>query len=105
MANVLSHAGLLALALAAGTALAADTPATGPAPSAAFGKVDSNRNGTISLEELIAAGMDDLAFRAMDINGDGGVSAEEYAQRRATEQEEAKQSMPSAPPPVRKQDK
>lgn len=57
-----------------------------------FGKIDSNGDGNISQEELIAAGMDDLAFRAMDINGDGSLSVEEYARRQALEEQPAKVS-------------
>jgi hypothetical protein len=73
---------LLFLAWQAGSA-AADTPLPHPDPEPAFERVDRNHDGELSLEELIAAGMDDIAFRAMDSNGDNHVSPKEYARHRA----------------------
>lgn len=61
-----------------------------------FGKIDTSGDGNISLPELIASGMDDLAFRAMDINGDGSLSADEYARRQALDGQPA--GAPAKPP-------
>lgn len=43
-----------------------------------FRKLDKDGNGTLSLKEFRAAGMDDLAFKAADANGDGRVDQEEF---------------------------
>jgi hypothetical protein len=61
----------------------ASEPATQPVSYTAFDKIDLNHDGSVSLAELIAAGMDDLAFRAMDINGDGSLSPAEFAKRQS----------------------
>lgn len=79
-----SIAVMLALALHPGWVVAGEYVAQ-PGALPEFGKIDSNGDGAVSQQELIAAGMDDLAFRAMDINGDGSLSAEEYARRQALE--------------------
>jgi hypothetical protein len=83
-----SIAVMLAFALHPGWAVAGE-PAARPGVVPEFGKIDSNGDGKISQQELNAAGMDDLAFRAMDINGDESLSAEEYTRRKALEEQTA----------------
>lgn len=54
-----------------------------------FKDVDADKNGFLSLDEFKDKGMDDLAFRAADINGDGQVDPGEfdkYLTRKAGEQ-------------------
>lgn len=44
----------------------------------ALAEVDSDSNGKVSRSEFDAAGNADLDFKALDLNGDGSLSAEEY---------------------------
>jgi len=46
-----------------------------------FTKVDSDGDGRVTFEELIAAmpGVTEDKFKAADTNGDGALSSEEYA--------------------------
>jgi hypothetical protein len=43
-----------------------------------FKDVDADKNSYLSLDEFKDKGMDDLAFRAADLNGDGQVDPDEY---------------------------
>lgn len=55
-----------------------------------FKTLDKNKDGYLSMEEFKAAGMDDLAFNAADMNGDGRIDPDEYAKyskAKATDQE------------------
>lgn len=79
-------AGLAALlvGVAAAPGYAADEAAA-PAkdksgkPTAGFKDCDTNKDGFLSLEEFEAKGLDNLAFKAADINGDNRVDPDEYA--------------------------
>jgi EF-hand domain pair len=67
---------------------------------------DTDKDGYLSMEEFLAKGKDDLAFRAADIDGDGRVDRSEYAkyvEAQATDQpgsgaaEQPQPAVPSAP--------
>jgi Ca2+-binding EF-hand superfamily protein len=53
-------------------------PAYASESSVSFKEVDADKNGFLSLDEFKEKDMDDLAFRAADINGDGQVDPDEY---------------------------
>jgi hypothetical protein len=70
------------LGLVVQTACATDGGQTPPSPSPAnvnFKTLDTNKNNNLSIEEFTAkGGLDDLAFRAADVNSDGQVDPDEY---------------------------
>lgn len=68
--------------LAAATALA--EPAMQDA-GASFKTHDANGDGTVSLEEFVAEGGDEKAFRAADANRDNRLSSEEFAKARTAQ--------------------
>jgi hypothetical protein len=53
-------------------------PAYASESGVSFKDVDADKNGFLSLDEFKEKGMDDLAFRAADTNGDGQVDPDEY---------------------------
>jgi hypothetical protein len=53
-------------------------PAYASESGVSFREVDADKNGFLSLDEFKDKGMDDLAFRAADIDGDGQVDPGEY---------------------------
>jgi hypothetical protein len=81
----LTLAGALLLAILAVPVSAEEPAASAGTPT--FGQVDHNHDSTLSLKEMRDVGMDDLAFRAMDLNGDGNISREEYARYRALQRQ------------------
>jgi hypothetical protein len=57
---------------------AAMLPAHASESGVSFKAVDADKNGFLSLDEFKDKGMDHLAFRAADINGDAQVDPDEY---------------------------
>jgi hypothetical protein len=57
---------------------AALLPAYASESGVPFKDVDADKNAYLSLDEFKDKGMDDLAFRAADLNGDGQVDPDEY---------------------------
>lgn len=51
--------------------------AANPVPD--FAKVDTNKDGAVSLQEFATAGGKEDAFHASDANGDGMLSPDEFA--------------------------
>ena len=62
---------LAALVLASGTAFAGS--------SAKFGDADTNKDGTVSIEEATAAGLSEDKVKAADANGDGELDVVEFS--------------------------
>ena len=63
-------------------AYAAENAPPAPAASAtslSFKSLDTDKNGYLAIKEFTAKGLDDLAFRAADIDNDGRVDPDEYA--------------------------
>jgi Ca2+-binding EF-hand superfamily protein len=59
---------------------AAKLPTSGEEePAAAFKVYDTDRNAYLSMQEFLAQGKDDLAFKAADIDGDGRVDRDEFS--------------------------
>lgn len=72
-----------------------------PEPGMSFKTYDSNKDGSLSLDEFKAQGKDNLAFKAADSNGDGRVDPGEfdkYAARKASDQPESGQHKPARSP-------
>jgi hypothetical protein len=88
---------------------AADLPQSRKETSKAaadFKSHDTDKDGFLSMDEFLAKGKDDLAFRAADIDGDGRVDPGEYAkylEAQATDQPRSgaagqpEPAVPSAP--------
>ena len=72
---------LLTLATQPAYAAEAENVPPKPAASAAslsFKSLDTDKDRYLSLKEFTAKGLDDLAFRAADIDSDGRVDPDEY---------------------------
>ncbi|WP_310448515.1 EF-hand domain-containing protein [Thiobacillus sp.] len=72
---------LVGLALQPAYAAEAKSVPPTPAASAAslsFKTLDTDKDGYLSIKEFTAKGLDDLAFRAADIDSDGQVDPDEY---------------------------
>lgn len=93
---------LVALLLGAATVTAAAKDETSN-PRGSFKDYDTNKDGYLSLDEFKARGMDDLNFRAADINGDERVEPDEfdkYVVKKKTDPKSQPKDAP-APPPAR----
>ena len=72
-----------------------------PEAGMSFKDFDSNKDGSLSLDEFKAKGKDNLAFKAADSNGDGRVDPGEfdkYLARKANDQPESGPPKPAHPP-------
>lgn len=71
---------LLGLALQQAYAAGSAPPAwAASAAGLSFKTLDTDKDGYLSMKEFTAKGLDDLAFRAADIDNDGRVDPGEYA--------------------------
>lgn len=78
-------------------------PKAAPEPGASFKDYDANRDGYLSVKEFKAKGLDDLAFKAADINGDEQVEPGEfdkYLTKKATDQPKSESGATGQPKPV-----
>jgi hypothetical protein len=77
--------------------------AAGDRKAMSFKDFDTNKDGSLSLDEFKAQGKDDLAFKAADINGDGQLDPDEfdkYLTKKASDQPKSEPGATMQPKPA-----
>ncbi len=74
---ILAH---LALGLPAIALAQTDTPQPARDPAAMFARVDTNKDGVITLEEWLAIGRREIGFKFLDADHDGKMTPTEFAE-------------------------